>query len=162
MTTAVFPGSFDPLTLGHLDVIERAHALFDRVIVAIGVNRNKRYRFTVDQRLEMIRLAVGDRERVDVMEMSGALVSFVKEQHADVVIKGIRGGADVEWESPQAAVNREVGGVETLWLPTRPELAHVSSSMVRELLDVQIRVDRYVPSAILALISDNKGVQRAH
>lgn len=155
MTTALIPGSFDPITIGHVNIIERAHHIFGHVIVAIGVNVNKNYRFSVEQRLEYVKKSVAHIGGVDVCIMEGTLVDFAAAHGADVVVKGIRQGGDVEWEGPQAQVNRDLGGIETLWMPTEGAVAHISSSMVRELLTWEKPVDRYVPEAIVSLIVDN-------
>ncbi|MDC4233112.1 pantetheine-phosphate adenylyltransferase [Actinomyces sp. B33] len=155
MICAMIPGSFDPITLGHLDVIERTCLFADRVVVAQGTNPRKSYRFAPDERLAMIREATAHLPGVEAMAMDGALVDAVREVGADLVVKGIRGGADIEWERAQAEANWEIGGVQTVWLPTRSALSHVSSSLVRELLALGKDASRYVPATIAGRMTDN-------
>ncbi|WP_022868007.1 pantetheine-phosphate adenylyltransferase [Schaalia vaccimaxillae] len=156
MTIALVPGSFDPVTIGHIDIISRATRIADRVIVAVGSNPRKSYRFSVKQRVAFLEKSTAQIPGVEVRQMDGSLIECVRNVGADVVIKGVRGAADVEFEASQAAYNFEVGGVETLWLPTRPGLGHVSSSGVRELLALGLDASRYVPASIADLMTDNE------
>ncbi|QWW18907.1 pantetheine-phosphate adenylyltransferase [Schaalia sp. 19OD2882] len=155
MTTAVLPGSFDPFTVGHLDLAERALTFCDRLVVAVGVNSAKTPLFDVEKRMRMVRAATGHLAGVEVVAMDALLVDLCSQVGADMVVKGVRDGADVTWESTQAAVNRDLGGPETVWLPTRGELSHVSSSVVRELLRWGLDVSRYVPGPVVELVGDN-------
>ncbi|MFC7580799.1 pantetheine-phosphate adenylyltransferase [Schaalia naturae] len=155
MTTAVLPGSFDPITLGHVDLARRATRLADHVVVAVGVNAGKRALLPVDLRVDLAAQAVAGIEGVSVRGFDGLLVDLCHELGADLVVKGIRDSADVAWETTQASVNREIGGVETVFLPTRGELAHVSSSIVRELASFGMDVSRYVPAAVARALADN-------
>ena len=155
MITAVLPGSFDPVTIGHVDLVRRATRAADRVLVAVGVNAHKAAHFPIDQRVEFLREALEDIPRVEVARMDGLLVDFCREHGADLVIKGIRDSADVSWEILQASVNREIGGVETVLLPTSPEMVHVSSSIVRELASWGMDVSRYVPPHVARVMADN-------
>lgn len=155
MTTAVLPGSFDPVTLGHVDLIRRATRVADLVVVAVGVNAHKTAHFDIDQRVRFIGDALAGMPRVEVARMDGLLVDFCRDHDADMVIKGIRDSADVSWEILQASVNREIGGVETVLLPTSPELVHVSSSIVRELASWGMDVSRYVPAGVARVMADN-------
>lgn len=157
MTTAVLPGSFDPPTIGHLDLIRRAARLADDVVVAVGTNPAKTPRFTPVERVAFLREALGDLEGVRVGVVEGLLVDFCRAQGATLVVKGIRDAADISWETTQATVNREIGGVETVFLPTRPELMHVSSSIVKELASWGLDVSRYVPPAVARALADNGG-----
>lgn len=155
MTTALFAGSFDPITLGHVDLVERAVRFADEVVLAVGLNSKKAYRFSHDRRIEMARAAVAGIPRVRVVRADGALLDCARELGADVLVKGVRTGADLDWELVQSVVNRDLGGVETVLLPARPELSIVSSSLVRELLALGLDASRYVPAAILPLMTDN-------
>ena len=147
---AVIPGSFDPLTVGHLDIITRASRIADHVIVAVGVNPAK------------ASASVAHLPNVEVLPMRGLLVDFCAENDVDVVVKGIRTSADMDSEMTQAVTNREIGGVETLWIPTDPRYQHVSSSLVRELFGWGMDVSRYVPSSVLTLWGENRNVVYAH
>ena len=159
---AVIPGSFDPLTLGHLDIITRASHIADHLIVAVGVNPAKASASDMKCRLESASAGVAHLPNVEVLAMRGLLVDFCAENDVDVVVKGIRTSADMDSEMAQAVTNREIGGVETLWIPTDPHYRHVSSSLVRELFGWGMDVSRYVPSSVLALWGENRAVVYAH
>jgi len=135
MKRALFPGSFDPFTIGHADIVRRSLPLFDEVIIAIGINSQKKPLFPVEERLEAIRRAFRDEPKVRVCTFDCLTVDFAKEQGAGYLLRGIRTTADFEYERTMADANRELaaGGIETVVLFTRPELAHVSSSFVRDL-----------------------------
>lgn len=159
---AVIPGSFDPLTVGHLDIITRASRIADHVIVAVGVNPAKASASEMKCRLESARAGVAHLPNVEVLPMRGLLVDFCAENDVDVVVKGIRTSVDMDSEMTQAVTNREIGGVETLWIPTDPRYQHVSSSLVRELFGWGMDVSRYVPSSVLTLWGENRAVVYAH
>ena len=124
--------------------------------MAVGMNSAKNYRFNHEQRLHMVEAALAQIPRVRVVRMDTTLLECAREVGADVVVKGVRTGADLDWELVQATVNRDFGDVETLLMPTRPELSIVSSSLVRELLVQGMDISRYVPAAILPLMTDNE------
>lgn len=157
MTLALYAGSFDPITVGHVDIASRALRFADELIVAVGVNASKQYRFEHGLRVEMARAALAELPGIRVVRMEGALLDLAREVGAEIIVKGVRTGADLEWEFVQSSVNRDFGGVETVLLPARPELSVVSSSIVRELLGLGMDASRYVPSAILPLVRDNIG-----
>ena len=133
MTTAVCPGSFDPVTYGHLDVIGRTAALVDAVVVAVGRNSGKRGLFNVGERVEMLVEACAPWENVAVEEFDGLLVDFCRARGISVISKGLRSAADTDYEVQMAQLNRRMSGVDTVFVPTSPELSFVSSSRVREL-----------------------------
>ena len=133
MTTAVCPGSFDPVTLGHLDVIGRAAAVVDELVVAVGRNSGKRSLFTVVERVEMLVEVCAPLANVTVEEFDGLLVDFCTTRGVSVIIKGLRGASDTDYEVQMAQLNRRLSGVDTLFVPTAPELSFVSSTRVREL-----------------------------
>jgi pantetheine-phosphate adenylyltransferase len=151
MRRAVCPGSFDPVTNGHLDIVRRAAALFDEVIVAVLVNEAKRGMFTVDERLEMLREALSDAgvSNVKVDSFEGLLVEFCSANDVDVIVKGIRAAGDVDFEVQMAQMNRSLSGIETVLVPTSPEWSYVASSLVKEVARHGGDVSSHVPPAVL-------------
>jgi len=143
--TALFPGSFDPFTKGHADIVERALALFDEVIVAIGYNEQKAGWQSVDERLSAIRSLYADEARVKVMAYTGLTIDVVKETQATCLLRGVRSVKDYEYELQMADINRQLCGVETVLLFTRPEFASISSSVVRELAHFGRDVTPFLP-----------------
>ncbi|KAB1645714.1 MULTISPECIES: pantetheine-phosphate adenylyltransferase [unclassified Pseudoclavibacter] len=150
-STAVCPGSFDPVTLGHLDVFAKAARIFDDVIALVVHNPKKTPAFSLRQRVEFLRAALDDagltQVRVDTLS-EGLLVEYCHQQQANVLVKGIRGDLDVSYETPMAIVNRNLGAVETVFLLPEPEHSHVSSSLVRTLADFGGDVSPYVPEPV--------------
>lgn len=156
MRTALYPGSFDPITVGHLDVIERAAALFDRVVVAVMHNPAKRGCFPVERRLEMIRASVRHLPNVAVDCWDGLTVDYVRQTGATCLVRGLRGVSDYESESLLAQVNgRLLPGLETVFLLSKPEHACVSSSVVREAASFGADVSGFVPAAIAAEVEEH-------
>lgn len=161
MTIGIFAGSFDPFTLGHLDILKRSLLLCSKVIVAVGVNSAKNSFFTLDQKVNMINQIVAtelnwtNNCKVFVESFHGLLVDFVKERDADLIIRGIRSFKDFEYETNLAEVNRSLDppingrhAFETVFLYTKPELAMISSSMVKELAKYGKDVSPFVPSIV--------------
>jgi pantetheine-phosphate adenylyltransferase len=130
---AVFPGSFDPITLGHLDIIERAVPLFDEIIVAIGVNAAKKYMWPLKERLKRIEEACEKIKSVKVKTYEGLTADFCKKENAQFIVRGLRNTADFSYEQTIAQANGKVNGVETVFLVSSPEFSHISSSIVRDL-----------------------------
>lgn len=156
MRTCVYPGSFDPLTLGHLDVIRRASALFDRVIVAVLHNPAKKGCFPVSKRLEMTAKACEGLTNVETDAWDGLLADYVRETGACAVIRGLRGVSDFESEMIMAQLNeRLLPGLETVFLMTRPEHQCVSSSAVREAASFGADISGFVPAAIAGDIQEH-------
>ena len=153
---ALFPGSFDPFTNGHLDVAQRVSAIAERLIIGVGANPAKRGLIDPAERVGLIRDATAHLTGVDVVLLQGATMDEAARLGATLIVKGVRGAQDTDFEAPQAALNLEVGGVDTWWIPTRPGLGHVSSSAVRELLSLKKDVSRYVPPAIVRYLNDNR------
>jgi pantetheine-phosphate adenylyltransferase len=150
MRTAVYPGSFDPLTNGHLDIIRRATRLFDRVIVAVLENEGKSPLFSVRERMELIATCIGGIERVEVNSFSGLLVDFMRSMDATVVVRGIRAVSDYEYELQMALMNRELyDGAETIFMIPAVEYTFVSSRLVKEVFRLGGDITSLVPSPVL-------------
>ena len=146
--TAIFPGSFDPITNGHLDVIQRGAKLFDRLIIAVGQNPVKDKLFTPEQRVEMIRELVKDMPRVSVESYDSLTVEFAAKIKADVMLRGLRNLTDVQYEFQLAMTNRAVAGIETVFVMTSEEYGFVNSTMVREVAMLGGDVSKLIPLPI--------------
>jgi pantetheine-phosphate adenylyltransferase len=146
---AVCPGSFDPVTNGHVDVINRAAALYDELVVAVLVNPGKAGLFSVEERIELIRDAVADLPNVTVDSFEGLLVDYCRHHDIPVIVKGLRAVGDFEYELQMAQMNRELAGVETLFVPTAPQVGHLSSSLVKQIATFGGDVSRLVPKGVL-------------
>jgi len=150
---AIYPGTFDPITNGHWDILRRALGLFDHVVVALAVNVNKRPLFSPSARLRMIRDVVGDDPRVEVDSFRGLLVDYAHERGAHFLIRGLRAVADFEYEFQFAHMNRQLApDIETIFLPTNEENFYVSSSLVREVGRMGGDVSRLVPETVFATL----------
>jgi pantetheine-phosphate adenylyltransferase len=129
---AVCPGSFDPVTNGHLDIVARASRLFDEVVVAVGVNKSKNRLFTPDERIEMLRTACEPYDNVSVDGFTGLLTDFCKERGIRTIVKGLRAVSDFDYELQMAQMNASLAEVETVFVPTSPEYSFLASSLVKE------------------------------
>jgi pantetheine-phosphate adenylyltransferase len=148
MSRAVCPGSFDPVTRGHLDVIGRAAGLFDEVVVAVGHNSKKNALFAPDERVAMLTDACAEWPGVTVSLFSGLLVDFCAEHEIDVIAKGLRSASDFDYELKMAQMNARLTGVDTVFLPTGPQWSYVSSSLVREVALLGGDVTPFLPPGI--------------
>ena len=161
MRTMLFPGSFDPATLGHLDVIDRAHRLCDELVVAVMHNPDKRGAIDVYTRVELMRKACAGYENVRVIAHDGLLIDCAREVKADVVVRGLRPIGDFDSEYQMAQINRLIGGVETLLIPTSPQMANISSSIVRQIVEFGGSLEGLVPPELIediqAALSRGKG-----
>lgn len=146
--TAIFPGSFDPITRGHLDVIQRGNKLFDRLIIAVGQNPGKSEFFSKDERVEMIRELIGDMPRVSVECYDCLTVKFAEQMKADVMLRGMRNLSDVSYEFQLAMTNRTVAGIETVFVMTSEEYGYVNSTMVRQLALLGGDVSKLIPETV--------------
>ena len=146
--TAIFPGSFDPITNGHLDVIGRGNKLFDRLIVAVGQSPLKKELFTLEERVEMIKDIVADMPRVSVESYKCLTVEFAAQKKADVMLRGLRNLTDVQYEFQLAMTNRSVAGVETVFVMTSEEFGFVNSTMVREVAILGGDVSKLIPISV--------------
>ena len=154
MTRAVCPGSFDPVTNGHLDIIRRAAAIFDELVVATGTNPSKSRLFDPEERLEMLREVCADLPNVTVRGFSGLIVDFCREIEAPAIVKGLRGGNDYEFELPMAQMNAHLTGVETVFLTTNASWGYVSSSLVKEVASLGGDISALVPPTVHARLLD--------
>jgi pantetheine-phosphate adenylyltransferase len=145
---AVCPGSFDPVTNGHVDVITRAAALYDELVVAVLVNPGKAGLFTVEERMELLRDALSGLPSVTVDSFQGLLVDYCRTHDIPVIVKGLRAVSDFEYELQMAQMNRELAGIETLFVPTAPQVGHLSSSLVKQIATFGGDVSSLVPEAV--------------
>ncbi len=143
--TLLFPGSFDPFTIGHKWVVDKALAIADRVVVAIGVNENKKRTFAIEEVEAAIKRVYAENPQVEVVTYSGLTIDIAKEVGAYAIVRGVRSTIDFEYEKNIADINRELSGVETILMFTHPTLSHISSSMVRELNHFGHDVSKYIP-----------------
>ena len=148
MRRAVCPGSFDPVTNGHVDVINRAAGLYDELVVAVLVNPGKAGLFPVDERMELLREAVAGLPNVTVDSFQGLLVDYCRGHDIPVIVKGLRAVSDFEYELQMAQMNRELAGIETLFVPTAPQVGHLSSSLVKQIAQFGGDVSSLVPKAV--------------
>jgi pantetheine-phosphate adenylyltransferase len=157
MRVAVYPGSFDPLTNGHLDIIRRATRLFDRVLVAVLENEGKSPLFSVAERMELIAQCTADLPPVEVHSFRGLLVDFVRRTSAQVVIRGIRAVSDYEYELQMALMNRELADVETIFMLPAVEYTYVSSRLIKEVFRLGGDVAKLVPPLVLESLRKRLG-----
>ena len=150
MSGAVCPGSFDPVTLGHVDIFERAAAQFDEVVVAVLVNPNKKGMFSADERIELIRESTTHLPNLRVEAGSGLVVDFVKERGLTAIVKELRTGTDFEYELQMAQMNRHVAGVDTFFVATTPQYSYVSSSLAKEVATLGGDVSDLLPDPVNA------------
>ncbi|MGL5937166.1 MAG: pantetheine-phosphate adenylyltransferase [Phocaeicola sp.] len=148
MKKALFPGTFDPFTIGHYSVVKRALSFMDEIVIGIGINEKKRTYFSTKQRVEMIRELYVDEPRIKVEAYNSLTIDFAQEQQAQFIIRGIRTVRDFEYEETIADINRKLAGVETILLFTEPELTSISSTAVRELLQFGKDVTSFLPDGM--------------
>ena len=149
MKTAVFPGSFDPITSGHVDIVRRALPLFDKLIIAIGVNSQKRTLFDLDQRLQWLEAVFADEPKVEISHFEGLTAHYCKSIGAEYLLRGLRNASDFDYEKTISQLNSIVGnGLETVFLISRPAFSHVSSTIVREIIKGGGDAQPFLPEAI--------------
>lgn len=153
MATAVFPGSFDPVTLGHMDLIKRASGMFDKLIIGVLVNSSKQPLCTVEERMCILEELTENIPGIEVMSFDGLLIDFVHQTGADAVIRGIRNSTDFEYELPLAQANYKLNSkADTLFLATLPEHSYISSSAVKELVRYKGDITEFVPDVVCKFI----------
>jgi len=149
MNKAVFPGSFDPLTLGHTDIINRALPLFDEIIIAIGTNSTKKYMFTLEQRKMFIEKTYQNNPKIKVDTYEGLTINYCKKINSDFILRGLRNPADFEFEKAIAQTNRKMSKIETVFLLTSADTSFISSSIVRDILRNNGDVSMLVPNIVI-------------
>jgi len=146
---ALFPGSFDPITRGHVDIISKGLGIFDRIIIGIGSNTSKKPLFSIEQRMEWIRSVFEGESRLEVMSYEGLTVSFCKELNANYIIRGLRSGLDFEYEQSIAFANKEMEpAIETVFLLSSPSYSNISSTIVRDIIVNKGDYSKFVPAGI--------------
>ena len=156
MRRAVCPGSFDPVTNGHLDIISRASTLFDEVVVAVLINKSKKSLFTVDERMDMLREVCAEYPNVKVDSFHGLLVNFCRERGIVAIVKGLRAVSDFDYELQMAQMNSSLAPVETVFVPTSPAYSFLASSLVKEVATYGGDVSGLVP-LLTARLQENRG-----
>ncbi|MGY5351478.1 pantetheine-phosphate adenylyltransferase [Wenyingzhuangia sp. IMCC45533] len=149
MKKAVFPGSFDPITLGHVDVINRALPLFDELVIAIGINDSKKYKFSLKERLSFIEKTFEHVSNLSVMTYTGLTTEFCKDINANFILRGLRNPADFEFEKAIAITNRKLTGIDTVFLLTSADTAFISSSIVRDIIKHHGDLTKFAPQAVI-------------
>lgn len=151
MSIAVYPGSFDPITNGHLDIIKRGAKIFDKIIVGVLMNVDKKHLFEIDERVRLIKRVTYDMENVEVVSFNGLLVDLLKEYNADILLKGLRNSTDFEYELQMAYINKELNSnIETICMMSSPENLHISSSCVRQIAKFGGNIEGLVPKEIVS------------
>ena len=149
MRKAIFPGSFDPITLGHLDIIERGLPLFDEIVIAIGINADKKYMFPLEKRVQFIEETFKDEPKISVSTYTGLTTDYCKEINADFILRGLRNPADFEFEKAIAQTNRKLSGIDTVFFLTSADTSFISSSIVRDVHRNGGDIRGLVPDSVL-------------
>lgn len=147
--TAVFPGSFDPLTLGHVDIINRGLPLFDEIVIAIGTNSSKKYMFSLEERISFIKKIFLNNKKIKVASYKGLTIDFCQQNKIDFILRGLRNPADFEFEKAIAHTNRKLSNIETVFLLTSADTSYISSSIVRDILKHNGDVSLLVPTSVI-------------
>ena len=158
MKIAIYPGSFDPVTLGHLDIIRRASVMFDRLIVAVMHNQNKKPAFTAEERVEFLKRTTADLPNVEVESFDGLLADYAREKGAHILLKGVRNPTDWDMELQMARINQGIlPQLETLLMPASAEYEHFSSTMAREMIHYGQPLEKYLPAPIAEELERTRG-----
>jgi pantetheine-phosphate adenylyltransferase len=148
MKRALFPGSFDPITLGHLDIIERSVPLFDEIVIGVGTNSDKKYMFPLKKRMAFIEETFSNYKNISVSQYEGLTIEFCKKVQANFIIRGLRNPAEFEFEKAIAQTNRALSGIETIFLLTAAKTSFISSSIVREIISNKGDYSQLVPGSV--------------
>lgn len=152
MKRAIFPGTFDPFTLGHLDILNRSKLIFDEVIIGIGKNDEKTSMFSIEKRIELIKSVISKEDKIEVMSYNGLTIDFCKKVNADFIVRGVRNNGDFEFEKAIARTNRLLSKIETVFLLTSAKTSFISSSIVRDLIKNNGDYSELVPKKIAKLL----------
>ena len=155
MRRAIFPGTFDPFTLGHLDILNRSKLIFDEVIIGIGENIDKKAMFSLEDRIDFIKSVIINSENIKVQSYKGLTIDFCKKVDANFIVRGVRNNGDFEFEKAIARTNRLLSKIETVFLLTSAKTSFISSSIVRELIKNKGDYSRLLPESIAKIISNN-------
>jgi len=151
MKIAVFPGSFDPITIGHVDLVKRALPLFDKIIVSVGVNTQKKYLFSLEERLDWLEKVFKDEPKVEVDSFQNLTANYCNRIGARYLLRGLRNGSDFDYEKTISQMNDIIGdGLETIFLISRPQFSHISSTIVREIMKGGGNADAFIPDEMKA------------
>lgn len=155
MNIAVFPGSFDPITLGHMEIVKRALPIFDKIIIAIGINNSKKSLFSLEQRREWIDQVFSKEEKVVTDTFSGLTVDYCKSVDANYLLRGLRNAADFDYEKTISQLNQVLGeDIETIFLISRPKYSHISSTIVKEIIRVKGDASVFLPREVVIKAGD--------
>ena len=158
---AAYSGTFDPITFGHTDIIERASRMFPKVIVAVGLNPSKSPRFSIEERVDLVRASVRKLKNVKVKAFSGLVVDFAKDNGVTVLVRGVRTVGDFDYEKQMAVMNRDLyPKLDTVMLVPSPEHAHLSSSLVREIASLGASIEKFVPPPVVPLLRERFGKKK--
>ncbi len=152
MKRAIFPGTFDPFTLGHLDILNRSKLIFDEVIIGIGKNDEKTSMFSIEKRIKLIKSVINNEDKIEVMSYNGLTIDFCKKVNADFIVRGVRNNGDFEFEKAIARTNRLLSKIETVFLLTSAKTSFISSSIVRDLIKNKGDYSELVPKKIAKLL----------
>jgi len=146
---AVFPGSFDPITVGHVDLVLRASVIFDEIIVAVGINSQKRYLYSLDQRIEWLNAVFKKHDNITVDSFEGLTANFCKKKKARYLLRGLRNASDFDYEKTISQMNQIIGdGIETVFLISQPQFSHISSTIVREIIKGKGDASPFLPKEV--------------
>ena len=158
-TKAIFAGSFDPITNGHIDIIERAAKLFGKLQIGILINPNKNTLFTVEERMELIKKSTAHIENIEVIFFEGLLIDYCKKNDINVLVRGIRSSADIAYELQMAHMNKELDSdIETIIIPTNTKYSFISSSLIKEVLSFNANISNLVPECVLEELNKKRGM----